>query len=117
MTNLKVIKVDSESIEFDNGIQLFSDHDQNCCESHYLSFGDISLEDFDGLEFDLSNDDFFNRIEDYGIELIPINGHSVKIPGYGYNNGYYSSNLLLVLSNNKDFKKVYDITECQEYKD
>lgn len=117
MENLKVISVGEDEIVFDNGLVLYSNHDQNCCENHYLSMKDLSLDDFDGLIFDLSNDNFFKRIEDYGIELIPINGHSVKIPGYGSNNGYYSSNLTLIISNNKDFEKTYDITECQDWTD
>jgi hypothetical protein len=75
---------------------------------------DLTLADFEGLEFDLTNDDFFKRIEDYGIELVPIHGHSVKIPAYGYNNGYYSSNLTLILSDGKGFNKTYDISECQD---
>lgn len=115
MNKVKVIKVDSDIIEFDNGILLYSDHDQDCCENHYLSMSDLTLSDFDELEFDLSTDNFFNRIDGYGIELIPIHGHSVKIPGYGSNNGYYSSNLSLILTNNKDFCKEYDITECQDW--
>lgn len=108
----KVIKLNSESIEFDNGSILSSNHDSDCCETHYLSFGDLTISDFDGLQFDLSSDSFFNRIDGYGIELIPILGHSVKVPGYGYNNGYYSSQLDLVLTSGKDVK-VFDITECQ----
>jgi len=113
MKNLKVIKIDSETVEFENGLKLYSNHDSDCCEFHYLSLEDLKMEDFDGLEFDLTNDDFFKRIEDYGIELIPVKGHSVKIPGYGYNNGYYSSQLDLILTNGKDFTKTYDISECQ----
>jgi hypothetical protein len=113
MKNLKVIKIDSETVEFENGLKLYSNHESDCCESHYLSLEDLTMEDFDGLEFDLTNDDFFKRIEDYGIELIPVKGHSVKIPGYGYNNGYYSSQLDLILTNGKDFTKTYDISECQ----
>ncbi len=116
MENLKVVKVDAESIEFENDIILTSDHNQDCCESHYLSFGDLTIADFEGLEFDLSGDSFFKRIEDYGIELIPIHGHSVKVPGYGYNNGYYSSNLTLSLGG-KGFNKTFDITECQVISD
>jgi len=115
MKNLKVVKIDSQYLEFDNGVQLFSDHRQDCCESHYLSFSDLTLADFDGLEFDLTNDNFFNRIEGYGIELVPISGFSVKIPGYGSNNGYYSSDLTLVITNNIGFRKTFDITECQDY--
>ena len=112
MEKLKVVKVESEQIEFDNGIKLYSNHDSDCCENHYLSFADLKLDDFDGLEFNLSNDNWFKKIEDYGIELIPINGHSVKVPGYGYNNGYYSTNLELCLAG-EGFHKEFDITECQ----
>lgn len=111
----KVVSLDSETVSFDNGWSLYSDHEGDCCENHWLSMEDLTLEDFEGLEFDLSNDDFFNRIEDYGIELVPIHGHSVKIPGYGSNNGYYSSNLSLVLYGDNKVQKEYNITECQNY--
>ncbi len=114
MKNLKVVKIDSDSLEFDNGIVLTSDHYQDCCESHYLSLRDLTLEDFEGLEFDLSNDDFFERIGGYGIALKPINGFPVRIPGYGSNNGYYSSDLSLELSDGKGFTKSYDISDCQD---
>jgi hypothetical protein len=109
---LKVVSVNNESLTFENGITLYSHHDRDCCESHYLSLADLTIVDFDGLEFDLSNDDFFERIEDYGIALKPLNGHPVRIPGYGYNNGYYSSQLDLILKG-EGFEKVYDISACQ----
>ena len=110
----KVVKIDSDGLEFENGVKLYSDHCHDCCESHFLSFSDIKLDDFDGLEFDLSNDNFFTRIPDYGIQLNPIKGYPVRIPGYGSNNGYYSSNLDLVLTDDKGFTKYYDISECQD---
>jgi len=112
MNKLKVVKIDSDSLVFDNGIVLSSYHSQDCCESHELSLEDLTLSDFEGLEFDLTNDDFFERIEDYGIALKPINGHPVRIPGYGSNNGYYSSDLSLELTGN-GFNKNYDISDCQ----
>ena len=117
MKNLKVVKIKSDSLEFDNGIVLYSDHQTECCESHYLSLSDLTLDDFEGLEFDLTNDDFFERIPDYGIALRPINGHPVRIPGYGDNNGYYSSNLDLILTNTdgRGVFKEYNITECQNW--
>lgn len=119
MENLKVVKVNLDSLEFDNGMVLISEHSQDCCESHYLSLSDLTIDDFNGLEFDLSKDDFFERIEGYGIALKPKNGFSVRIPGYGENNGYYSSNLSLVLTNTNGVGvfKEYDITECQDYYD
>ena len=113
MDKVKVVKIDSDGLEFDNGIRLDSHHDSDCCESHYLSLKDITLDDFNGLEFDLTGEEFFERIDGYGIALKPLVGHPVRIPGYGYNNGYYSSNLDLVLSYNKGFRKVFDISDCQ----
>lgn len=112
MEKLKVVNVDSTGITFENGIKLTSEHSSDCCESHELTFTDITLDDFKDLEFDLTGETFFNRIKDYGIELVPISGHTVKIPGHGYNNGYYSDQLDLVLTG-PGFKKEFDITECQ----
>lgn len=116
MEKVKVIKIESEAILFENGVKLFSNHDTDCCEHHYLKFEDLTDVDFEGLEFNLTGDDFFRRIEGYGIELIPIKGWSVRVPGYGSNNGYYSDKLDLVLvdANGKPIKE-YDITECQVY--
>jgi hypothetical protein len=113
MDKLRVVQVDSDGITFDNGAMLFSTHQQDCCESHSLTFDDLNVDDFEGLEFDLTNDNFFNRIPDFGIELIPIKGYSVKIPAHGYNNGYYGTNLDLVIMNGKDSKS-YNISECQD---
>lgn len=114
MNKVKVVKVTSNEIYFDNGVQLFSNHNQECCESHSLTLDDLTVNDFEGLEFDLTNDNFFNKIPDYGIELVPINGFSVKIPAHGYNNGYYGTDLELCLTDNKGFSKSFDITDCQE---
>lgn len=113
MKKIKVIKISDDILEFENGIKLYSNHESDCCENHYLSLADLTISDFEGLEFDLTNDNFFKRIPHYGIELIPIKGHSIKIPGYGSNNGYYSSNLDLILTNGSYIKKEYDISDCQ----
>ena len=105
MKRLKVARI-SNGLVFDDGTILFSEHEPDCCEDHYLDFSHLTLDDFEDLEFDLTGDDFFNRVEDYGIELKPIKGHPVRIPGYGYNNGYYSSYIDLVTSdaNHKTIK-------------
>ena len=113
---VKVIYVDKDVVRFDDQSELSSDHDQDCCEHHYLDFSGHSLSDFEGLEFDLSSPDFFEKVEDYGIRLLPVNGHPISVPGYGYNNGYYSANLTLVLERPSG-TTTFDITECQEVND
>jgi hypothetical protein len=111
-----VTYVDSDLILFDDGSKLYSDHDSECCETHYLDFSGLTLGDFTGLNFDLSSGDFFEKVEDYGIRLLPVNGQPVSVPGYGYNNGYYSHTLTLVLDRPTLTTK-FDITECQDVKD
>jgi hypothetical protein len=112
----KVVEIKNEDdgvIVFSNGYTLNTYHGQDCCESHYWSLTDLSIDDFDGLEFDLDDDNFFGRIEGYGICLTPIDGFPIRIPAYGYNNGYYSENLTLVLTKDNKTIKEFDITECQ----
>jgi hypothetical protein len=114
MNKLKVIKVSDEGIFFNNGYTMISSHEQDCCESHELTFSDLDLSDFEDLEFDLTNGNFFKKIEGYGIELIPLKGHSVRIPGHGSNNGYYGTNIeLVILDEKKNNYKVFDVSECQ----
>ena len=116
--NTSVTKITDDVIYFDNGAKLTYYHADDCCENHWLDFTHIELSDFDGLIFDLSNDDFFERIPDYGIALKPLNGHPVRIPGYGSNNGYYSDNLSLILTDSDDNQiKTFDISDCQVISD
>lgn len=117
MNNLKVIRVSKEVLYFTKNVELTSGHEQDCCETHYLDFSDLGIGDFDNLEFDFTNDNFFRKIEGYGIELVPIKGYSVRIPGYGCNNGYYGTDLQLVINGHNNFHKEYDISECQEISD
>lgn len=117
----KIKEIDKKSrdgqIIFENGYKLSSYHECDCCEYHWLEFADIEESDYSKLEFDLSNDNFFTRITDYGIQLNALNNFPLKIPGYGSNNGYYSHNLTLVLEDDKGNSKFYDITDCQEISD
>jgi len=109
---MKVIKIDSEKIEFEDGFKLYSEHEQSCCENHFLSFDDLTISDFEGLDFNITNDNFFERIPGYGIAIKPINGLPIRVPGYSSNNGYYSDDLSLIVKS-PWYEKVYDITECQ----
>lgn len=111
----KVIYVDQNVLRFDDKSELSSDHYQDCCEHHYLDFSHHSMAEFEGLEFDLSSPSFFEKVDGYGIRLLSTNGHPVSVPGYGYNNGYYSHNLTLILER-PDSTTKFDISECQDIK-
>ena len=111
--NVTVSQVSNDSIRFSNGQSLYSEHRQDCCEHHWLSFEHLTIEDFVGMEFDLDGD-FFEKVDGYGIRLKPVNGHPVAVPGYGSNNGYYSSDLTLTLCGGEKPSREFDISECQE---
>lgn len=112
---VKAVRVEQYELHFDDGSVLTSEHDQDCCERHYLSFADLTIQDFEGLEFDLSNPEtLIEKVPGYGIRLRPVAGFSVSIPGYGKNNGYYSSNLTLSIRLPDGKERSVDITECQE---
>jgi hypothetical protein len=114
---VKVVQVDDQGLKFDDGSSLSSEHESDCCESHYLSFSGLSPSDFEGLDFDLSTGgDFFEKVDGFGIRLLPTNGHPVSVPGYGYNNGYYSYDLTLVLERPGAITK-FDVSECQVIND
>lgn len=116
MQNLVTVSlVDKEEISFDDGSRLYSEHSQDCCEQHYLSFEHLTLEDFKGLKFDLQGD-FFEKVDGYGIRLKPVNGFPVAVPGYGYNNGYYGTNIDLVVKSGRGEKR-FDVSECQVISD
>lgn len=109
----KIKSIDRDAILFENGCSITSEHSQHCCEHHYLDFSYVNFDEVKDLEFNLSSDNFFRRIDGYGIELIPTNNFSVKIPGYGSNNGYYGSNIELVLHTPNAPDRTYDVSECQ----
>ena len=125
--NLKVVGFYNEGcesngirLEDENGVEyaLYSYHEQDCCEVHYLAFGSLELSEFEGLLFDFDTDDLSNyieRVEGSGIRLKPNNGHPIFIPGYSSNNGFYSDDITLVFCRYGD-DDVYcqiDVTECQ----
>lgn len=113
---MKIINFDHDSITFDNGTIISANHKYDCCEHHYLEFEHLKKEDITSLTFTPTKSGFpeINLIEDYGIELIPNNDHPLRIPGYGHNNGYYSSNLSLIMENKEGFKTTTDISKCQD---
>lgn len=103
-------KIEDGVIYFSDGSILYSYHEQDCCETHYLDFEHITQDDFVGMLFNIT-ENFFRKIPDYGIALVSCNNTGeLRIPGYGNNNGWYSHQLELVL----EIKVMFNITECQK---
>lgn len=114
----RIVSITGDLITFDDGAYLRSDHETDCCEYHWLDFGAVEFDEVSGLDFRLNSEgSFFQRVDGYGIRLLPTNGHPVSIAGYGSNNGYYSGNIDLVLVDSNGSEHRFDVSECQTVND
>lgn len=115
----RIINLSGDTIKFDDGHTIYTKHDQDCGEIHEIDTSGIDLSEVKDMEFDLSLpfDKLVEKVESYGIRLKSINSHPLNIPAYGYNNGYYSTDIDLIL--NKDGVTIWsvDISECQNITD
>ena len=104
--------IDSDKLVFSDGSYLQSQHEQDCCESHYLEWPREAI----GIVVDTEGE-VFERVDGYGIRLLQRDGLPVPVPGYGYNNGYYSNDLRLVLVSQGKTLREWDVSECQRVED
>lgn len=123
---MRIVEIGDESLTFDNGCVLMSNHSSDCCEWHWLDFSVMRTDKYVSTvtgksiniyeqEFDFSKCVPFKKIEGTGILLRDVEGNKYLICGYGDNNGYYGTNIDLIYvddDGNVIFK--YDVTECQE---
>lgn len=114
------------SIKFDNGLELWDHHDQDCCESVYADFsvadsynciaGDKSVYDLDFDDKTLL--DTIERVCGEGFNLFDREGNSVFIPCYNVQNGWYSSDLSLRYGDQKRGKfKEINISDCTKFRE
>lgn len=93
---MKVIKLEEGELEFDNGLKLYSEHSQDCCEYNYLDFEQLPV----GTELpDMKKGQFVDSIEikDDGFSVKDINGIPKWVQARSDQNGYYSDGVDLVV--------------------
>ena len=101
---MKVVKRDGDSIKYDNGTTITYYHEQDCCENVYA---DWSALDDTGFDDNIINEIEIEKVEGSGFI---INGYFV--PCYDEQNGFYSSDLELIITDKNGNSKVIDITGC-----
>ena len=62
-------------------------------------------------------DTFFEKVEGYGIRLLAKGQHPIAVPGYGDNNGYYGTNIDLIVMKNNKVIFCEDVSSCQVIRD
>lgn len=120
---MKIKSIYDNSIIFDNGYELEAFHDQECCEDVYADFSVLptyNVSNITGktinireINFEETLNKLVKGIEGQGFNLISKIGENFFVPCYNEQNGYYSSDLMLILHKKED-KETLDITEFIE---
>jgi hypothetical protein len=108
---MKIKEIDDE-ILFDNGHRIYYHHDQDCCENVYADFkvlNDYNLSTKTGKTINIKDIDFpddidknIEYIEEMGFNIISKIGEKFFIPCYNSQNGYYGSDLELIILKGKE---------------
>ena len=123
---MKIVEiVEEDKIVFDNGYTLEQYHSQDCCEHVYADFNvldNYNLSTVTGKTINIRDIDFEERIENLiqpvqnaGFNMVSKIGEKFFIPCYNEQNGYYSSDLELILRRLVSFGNVeekIDISDC-----
>jgi hypothetical protein len=119
---MKIVKINSEDIAFDNGFEIMGYHEQDCCESVYADFSilkDYNLSTVTGKTIDIKDIEFvediekyIEKVEDAGFNIISKIGEKFFVPCYNSQNGYYSSDLSLIIRKNNNAKVEINISDC-----
>lgn len=88
---MRISKVTSDAITFDNGNKITFDHLQDCCEQNYADFNQIEEM---ALNYDFDEDLQFEPVKRAGFRFGNRNKNMMFfIPCYSEQNGYYSSDI------------------------
>lgn len=85
MKKIKIVEVGKERLVFSDGVDIYSNHEPDCCEYNYADFSQI---DDLAKEWEFEHPIIFERCE-YGFRFGNKN-KMVFVPCYSYQNGYYS---------------------------
>ena len=93
---MKVIKSEDNLLEFDNGLSVIGDGDEDCCAYNYLDFEQLpvgtELEDMDLHEFEKAM-----SLKEDGFSIRDKQGIPKWVQARSVQNGYYSNVTTVVL--------------------
>lgn len=103
---MRLIKINENSLEFNDGTIIEDNHSQDCCEHVYADWK--QLEDTDILSKEIKKIKI-EGVKDSGFRL---NGYFV--PCYNSQNGYYGSDLALNITHSNGENVEIDISDFVE---
>ena len=105
---IKIVKVDDDCIEFDNGSKITYDHEPDCCEENYADFCQLEeLARKTAFTLPLS----FESVENGGFRF-GNPGKMFFVPCYSAQNGYYSDDIDIYFNNRKVLNFACEFVDC-----
>lgn len=118
---MKIKEINEDYLLFDNGYKLEAYHEQDCCENVYADFEmlkDYNVSTKTGKSINIRDIDFEENLDnlilgllEQGFNMVSKIGEKFFVPCYNSQNGYYSSNLDLILYKTNKVKEVLNINE------
>lgn len=108
---MKLKTWNDDTVVFDDGTVVAYEHDQECCEVNWADFSVLGIAShfrdlvFSSLHIDPIDGAGFNMVPLDG-DGIPISGATVFIPCYSDQNGYYSDDITITVSNQSAIERV-----------
>lgn len=99
---MKIIKIEDGAILFNDGTTITDFHYQDCCEHVYADFSQLK-------DTTIFNEEI-NEIKIEGVEGSGFRLNGYFVPCYNSQNGYYSSDLALIITSPGKEKKEIDIS-------
>lgn len=118
---MKIKEINDDYILFDNGYKLRAYHEQDCCENVYADFEilkDYNVSTKTGksikiqeIDFEESLEQLIQGIEGQGFNMVSKIEEKFFVPCYNSQNGYYSSDLELILCKTENLEETLDISD------
>lgn len=99
---MRIKEVTDNGIFMDDGTRISDYHDQDCCECVYAEFKAIKDQPIMDQEFDTI---VIESVEDAGFRL-----NGTFVPCYNYQNGWYSSDLTIIVKYADGRKEEYPVS-------
>ncbi len=102
---MKAIKIDKKGILFDDGTTISHSHYQECCEEVYADWEQIE---------ELFRQSEFDEIKIEGVKGSGFRLNGFFVPCYNEQNGYYGSDLDLIITKPNGSKEEIDVSDFIE---
>lgn len=116
---MKITKFDDDKIEFSDGSAITYEHEQDCCECNWADFSVLEVfydKDFEFNRYDVTPVDgagFLLSLYYEGSSLCYEEWRkNIFIPCYSDQNGYYATDLDIVITSGDEVKRV--MLDCNE---